>query len=70
MDPYVFAVMERNAHEARVRAAPHTWYLREVRAERADARRSRRLTAMHAILWKLRRHTAEAPVPASAGPRL
>jgi hypothetical protein len=67
MDPYVFAVLERAAHEACLRAAPHTWHLNEVRAERVALRRFQRLMSVRALLGTLRRHAAEARVPASAG---
>ena len=67
MDPYVFAVLERSAQEARVRAAPHTWYLHEVMADRTAARRSRRLMAVRTIVGRLRRHAADARIPARAG---
>jgi hypothetical protein len=69
MDPYVFAVLERNAQEARVRAAPHTWHLHEALAERSDDRRTRRLATVHAVLGWLRSHAAGRRVPADAGGR-
>ena len=67
MDPYVFAVLERAAQEARVRAAPHTWHLNEVMAERTATRRGRRLMALRTTVGRLRRHAAGARIPASAG---
>ena len=67
MDPYVFAVLERAAQEARVREAPHTWHLQELMAERTADRRSRRLMALRTFVGRLRRHAADARIPASAG---
>ena len=67
MDPYVFAVLERNAQEARVRAAPHTWHLQGLMAERTADRRSRRRLGVRAFVGMLRRHAADAPVAAATG---
>ena len=69
MDPYVFAVLERAAQEARVRAAPHTWHLDAVRAERAAARRFRRFTSARALVAMLWRFAHHVRIPASAGGR-
>ena len=66
MDPYMFAVLGRAAQEERDRAASHTWYLNEAMAERAAARRSRRRMAVRTIVGRLRRHAADARIPASA----
>jgi hypothetical protein len=62
-------LLERQAQEMRDRAAPHTWHLQEAMAERAAARRSRRLAAVHSVVAMLRRHAAHAPVPSGAGGR-
>ena len=69
MHPYVHDIVERNAREARARAARHTWHLHEVTAERAAARRIRRITSVRALLHVLRRHAYDARVPAGAGGR-
>jgi hypothetical protein len=66
MDPYVFAVLERNAQEARVRAAPYTWHLNEVLAERTAGRRSRRMTWLRALIHGLRGHTPRLPAAPAA----
>jgi hypothetical protein len=69
MDPYVFVVLERQALEERARARPHTWHMQELMTERAAVRRSRRHRALRAFVGMLRRHAAEAPVPAGVGGR-
>lgn len=67
MHPYVHDILERNERETRAPAGPHARHRHEAVAKRAEARRMRRLTSVHAFLVALRRHGSASRVPASAG---